>query len=422
MKFSRNYWILLQAQIISQLGTHIFNLARLYWIADIMHSGYLLGFFLMTCSLVLTITSPFAGYFADRHSRKSIIIWSDLIAGIAMICLTLMHWYDMDDRFKLIGLFVLSSIVSGATAFFQTAISATLPRIVSREDLTSANSLFASSSQFAQIFGQGFGGILLSLLGAPILFLLNGLSFLISGLFEFFLDIKDDLPKPKTEAESLNAFTRMKKSFVNGYQSVSSNKLLLQIVIFLTIDNILFVPIFVITPYLAKMVFQSGPSIYGLFIGSLSVGMLTGYFFEPVTHFFNIPKLKSRALPFFFFFRFFSFLILGWSENSVLSAGAFFIMGMSEASISVEFTTSIQKRISKDILGQVFGLLNASRNIGGPIAFAVSGIALEIPQLKVQNLFSILGVAALALVIWFLKKGGLSEIIGNQSSANTVTQ
>lgn len=84
-------------------------------------------------------------------------------------------------------LFGTQFVVSIMNALFGPATSAMLPDIVEKEELMRANSILMSLNSTAYIVGPALGGIIYGMGGIMIAFLINGVSFIASGVSELFI-------------------------------------------------------------------------------------------------------------------------------------------------------------------------------------------------------------------------------------------
>ena len=89
---NRNFILLWQGQAISQMGSQLSMIAMLFWIKHATESPALMGGMTMTSGLVGVLLSPVGGAFADRYSRRFIIIICDLISGLAVFSLSFWMW------------------------------------------------------------------------------------------------------------------------------------------------------------------------------------------------------------------------------------------------------------------------------------------------------------------------------------------
>lgn len=91
-------------------------------------------------------------------------------------------------------LYVASILLAVSVSFFAPASSASIPNIVSRDELFAANALSGSTWGIMLMVGSALGGIVSATFGRNIAFVINSLSFLIAALIIATLEI----PSPKS--------------------------------------------------------------------------------------------------------------------------------------------------------------------------------------------------------------------------------
>ena len=135
--------------------------------------------------------------------RRTIIVLSDFLSGLVTLGLgVLLLLYPQNTNAGLVGLFVVSLTLGTLGAFFSPAISAAIPDIVPSTRLPGANSMGQISSQVTLFIGQGLGGTVFRLIGAPFMFIFNGLTFLYSATSGYFVRIP---PPARREPQKLRA-------------------------------------------------------------------------------------------------------------------------------------------------------------------------------------------------------------------------
>jgi len=217
--FNRNFILLWQGQTVSQLGNQAFYIALALWIKSATGSATLMGLMLMVSSLPAVLLGPIGGVVADRYPRRRIIIFSDLCGGLVVLFLAGTMVAAPTATSTIIAvLFVVSIVLAVITAFFNPAITAAIPDIVPEEKLPGANGLFQFSYQLAIFIGQGIGGTLFRILGAPILFFIDGITFLFSSLSESLIVIPQQIPDKSKDWRS--GVRQFKEDTIVGFHSI----------------------------------------------------------------------------------------------------------------------------------------------------------------------------------------------------------
>ena len=193
---NRNFFLLWQGQLVSQTGSAVFSIAMMFWIKHTTGSATLMGLIAMVSALPMVIFGPIGGTFADRHSRRLIIIYGDILRGAVNFSLgVLLFLAPGAIEATFIWLFAGSIIGGIIMSFFNPAISASIPDLVPKEKIAAANSLNQFAVQVTSFLGMGIGGVLYRVLGMPLLAVVNGLSFLFSAFSESFITIPQEIPE-----------------------------------------------------------------------------------------------------------------------------------------------------------------------------------------------------------------------------------
>lgn len=81
--WNRDFLLLWQGLLVSQIGTQLFSLSLLYWILETTGSASIMGLVLMSAALPGALLGAFAGTLADNVSRKTLIVWADVVRGLS---------------------------------------------------------------------------------------------------------------------------------------------------------------------------------------------------------------------------------------------------------------------------------------------------------------------------------------------------
>jgi MFS family permease len=175
---NRNVRLLWLGQIVSQLGDW-FNVVAVYALMlDLTRSATAVAVMMVLQTLPIAAFGPMAGVIVDRVDRRRLMVWTDVVRGVLMFGLLLVR--DAGDIWIA---YVVITLAVVATAFFEPARSAILPSITSRDELLPANALSAATWATMLAAGAAIGGLIMTLLGRDVAFVLNAMSFFASALF-----------------------------------------------------------------------------------------------------------------------------------------------------------------------------------------------------------------------------------------------
>ena len=168
LRDNRNFRWLWLGQVVSQLGDW-FNYVALYALLfELTGSATMVAALMVVQFLPIALVGPSAGVVADRFDRRRIMIAADVIRGIAVLGLLLVRTPSMAWL-----AFLVTAVVVGASGFFEPARSATVPMIVRREDLVSANAVSTGTWSAMLAIGASLGGVVAASLGRDAAFLIN---------------------------------------------------------------------------------------------------------------------------------------------------------------------------------------------------------------------------------------------------------
>ena len=174
-RYFRHLWT---GQVISELGSWFSFIAELGLVRMISGSSLATTALMAGRMLPFLLVAPFAGVFADRLSRKKILIWTDLIRAVVALC------YLFAATQNAVWFVVLCSFVmQSLTMFFDAAKNAALPNIVSEKELLTANVMSLSTRFLQYTLGAALGGATAAQFGYNVAFVVNAVSFVGSALF-----------------------------------------------------------------------------------------------------------------------------------------------------------------------------------------------------------------------------------------------
>ena len=122
------------------------------------------------------VATTIAGMLADRFDRRKLLVGANVSRGV--ICIGLLFALDGDSVWIA---FVVVALLAFGAAFFEPTVSASLPNLVDREDLPTANALLGSAWGTMVAIGAAIGGLVAASVGREITFLIYPLLFFASA-------------------------------------------------------------------------------------------------------------------------------------------------------------------------------------------------------------------------------------------------
>jgi len=352
----------------------------------------------MLSMLPQVLLSAIGGAFADHYSRKNIIVICDLVSGAFMVVLAVLFFFFPEaDTTLFIGVVIASMVVSAVKAFFNPAVIAALPDIVPPKQVAAGNSSLQMLVQLSSLAGLGLGGILFRILGAPLLFLINGLSFIFSGVSECFIQIPH--LQSNKDKETKKTVADFKKDIVAGIKYILHHKGLKSTFYVSALLNFFLSPIYVILPFYVEDVLQLKPDWYGYIAGIFGFGSVIGYLVVSVLRFNGSTRKNSLVVS----FAISTLLVIALSAIKVLGVVMVFfcLLGVFNGYISIIILTQIQLSIKSELRGRVMGSLMTLTGAIVPLSLAASGIILDLLNQDAQIMLLVCGglLACLTLMI-----------------------
>jgi len=383
---NRNFLLLWQGQLVSVLGSQAFAIAMMFWLMEATGSATLMGSLLMLSTLPTVLIGPFAGALADRTSRKRILVVCDGLAGLAALGLAVPFFVPaLGDRALTVALFAMAIAIGTTQAFFRPAAAAAIPDLVPRESVASANSMTQGSAQIAAILGQGLGGVLYQLMGAPLLFVLNGVSYLVSAASESLLHLPDHSTPNDDEANK----TDLRADLVEGLRYVWANRGMRSFLALAAVVNFFATPVIVLLPFLVSERLGRGAEWYGFLLAGFGAGSLLGYVAAGAlqlsrqhrSHVLAATLIASGVL----------LAALGWTTRPWSALTLFTLAGGLNGFFNIQLVTSFQLSTPPELRGRVMGVVTTVAMAAAPAGMALGGVLGDLTGKNVPVVYGLCG-------------------------------
>lgn len=270
---NKNYLIMIIGQVISLFGSAIQRFALSLYLLDLTGNASIFANILALSIVPIIVLSPFAGILSDRADRRKIMVVLDFLSGITIAGYAVVL-FSGKDNYLVAGAVMM--ILSGLATLYQPAVNASIPLIVSDEELTVANGVVQQVSSMSNFLGPILAGVLYGIFGIKIIIVINGVSFFASAIMELFLKIP--YTKPKKMHSPVKLFMSEMRESVTYLKH--ENKHVLRLVEASGLYNLFLVPVFsVCAPYIIKVMLSMSSQVYGISEGIMAMGMILGGMF-----------------------------------------------------------------------------------------------------------------------------------------------
>jgi len=361
-KWNRNIVLFLISQTVTLFGSYLVQYAILWHITLRTQSGIMMTIAIICGFLPTFFISPFAGVWADRFSRKTLIILADAFIAVATLILALLFLTGYDALWLL---FLVSAIRALGAGVQIPAIGAFIPQMAAGEMLTRVNATMTSIEAMVSLLSPMASGALLTIASIETIFFIDVVT---ASIAIFILILFLDVPvhAKALSKQATGYFADMRE----GFKYIQGHKYIRNFFIFCAVFFVLAAPAAFLTPL--QVVRSFGSDIWrltaievafsaGMMLGGVVIAVWGG--FKNRIHTmtlacvaFGACTLALGLIPFFFVYL----LIMVTT-------------GVTMPMFNTPATVLLQERVAEDYMGRVFGILGMISSIMMPLGMLVFG-------------------------------------------------
>ena len=409
-KWKRKTIVFLASQCVTLFGSSIVQFAVVWYVTLKTSSGTLVSALTICAFVPQMLISFISGVWADRYSRKLLIILSDACIAAATMILALLMPFIGEGGVLLAALFAASVARSFGTGVQTPAVNAMIPLLVPEADLMRFNGINSAIQSAVQFAAPAAAGAILTL-GT-----LRSTLFIDIATAAVGIGLLACVSVPAAERpakiENPSVFADMKQGMRYAFADGFIGKLLLIFGFFIFLD----VPagfqatLFVSRTFGDSYVYLTIVELVG-FAGMAGGGLLIGTW----------GGFKNRVKTLLTGLAAFGTLgaLLGIAPNFYIYLALMLPLGIALTMVQTAVTTLIQEKSDPEMQGRVFGFMNIMYSGFLPLGMAVFGPLADVVSMRLLMIVSggLLAVLAFALN---LNKGfcakGLSSLPGGEKS------
>lgn len=372
---NKDFLSLWLGQVFSQLGDRVTFVIFVAVIASSFGiSTSLQSWLYVAFTIPAILLTAMAGVFIDRWNKKYTLIATNILRAILIALLPVFGK-------TLFGIYALAFLVSSVTQFFVPAEASSIPALVKKYQLITANSLFTTTMMGSIIFGFVLGDPLINIFG------LNSVHWAVSGLFIISAVCLTFIKYKHVEQELLSERT-VKDFFIElgqGFRYIKDNPVVFQAMLKLAALFSIIVMLSILAISISQQkLYPDSPAIgaqkFAYIIAFSGIGMVISSFM--------VGKLWRNVNKYFLIFTGFTIIginlvlltaiglipnhlhinIPGWNWGPIhldsfyltyrmiytyIVAG---IIGFGSALVAIPVQTILHSSVPEDVRGKVFGV------------------------------------------------------------------
>ena len=337
----RNYRLYFGGQLVSLVGTWMQQIAMSWLAYRLTDSVLVLGLVGFAGQIPVLVFAPFGGMWSDRVNRRRILIATQSAAMVQALVLAALTLSQAVQPWHLVALALVLGTVNSIDIPARQAFVVHL--VDDRADLSNAIALNSFAMNAARLLGPTVAGVVLSVVGEGICFLLNAVSYLTVLLALVAIRSGPQAVSSRPMASALRQGFR----YAFGHDAIRGLLLLVAVVSFTA------TPYTVLMPVYAKQIFGGDARTLGLLLGCAGGGALAGTVYLAARKSLDglervialAPVLAGAGL-----------LAFAFSRSLWVAAPALLAVGFGVISTVASANTLIQSLVPDELRGRVMSL------------------------------------------------------------------
>ncbi|HWF90531.1 MAG TPA: MFS transporter [Pyrinomonadaceae bacterium] len=361
----RNYRLFWTGAFLSNVGTWMQAVAQGWLVLQLTNSPFWLGLDAFMATSPAFIFTLLGGVFADRIDRRRLLLYTQVVAGLAALALAALVATHVVNRWMVLG---FSFVTGCCMSLASPSYLALTYDLVGREDLANAIALNSTQFQLSRVVGPTFAGVAFRLFGLAGCFFANGLSY-IAVVAALWMVRMERHANAMAQSEKRRAIWR---DLVEGLRYARNRPRVSSLLLLSAVNSLFGAPYFTLVPIYARDIFHLGETGLALLMGTAGGGALCGALLVAYLGDFRRKGwfvLGGGIL--------FGMSIMGFALSSRLMLSLLFLFGVGFAIVcSVSITnTLLQKLVTDEMRGRVMSMFLLSFLGTMPIGALIAGSA-----------------------------------------------
>ncbi len=361
----RNYRLFWTGAFLSNVGTWMQAVAQGWLVLQLTNSPFWLGLDGFMATAPGVVFTLLGGVFADRIDRRRLLLYTQVVAGMAALGLAALVATSVVNRWMVLGF----SLVTGCCmALASPSYLALTYDLVGREDLANAIALNSTQFQLSRVVGPTLAGVAFRVFGLAGCFFANGLSF-IAVVVALWMVRTEPHSNMQAQAKEQRAIWR---DLVDGLSYVRNRPRVSSLLLLAAVNSLFGAPYFTLVPIYARDIFHLGETGLALMMGMSGAGAFLAALL--VTYLGDFRRKGWFVLGGAIMF---GLSIVGFALASQLKLSLLFLFAVGfSLVVSIALTnTLLQKLVTDQMRGRVMSMFILSFLGTMPIGNILAGTA-----------------------------------------------
>jgi len=396
---TKNLLLLWQGVVVTQASLQTALIGLIFWTKQLTESVSSVSILVISATLPVALVGMIGGAAADMTHRRSLIVFGGVATGFLLFASGLLLSYtDSPTSRDWVLVCAIASLAGTINAFTYPAVMASMPEIVTGTNLRAANSFIESSREFTVFVGQGMGAFIFQWVGVPLLLIGAGIVQITSGFAQLMLRLPVPIRKPVGgDSSKVSVHSRLIQ-FLDGLRWITRDRSLRMVFYAIASMNVFAVPVIVLLPFYVSDVLLVSPTWFGYLTTGFAGGMFFGFALTNA----SLAPIRIPVLPVTTALIVFGMAImsLGTIRTPAMALVAMTVAGAMSGYINVNTITALQRRVSKDYLGRVFGVVNVVSTGFVPVSMILVLLVIRVLNNDIAMAYTIFGLVLVILCVW----------------------
>jgi MFS family permease len=384
----RNYRLFWTGAFLSNCGTWMQAVAQGWLVLQLTNSAFWLGLDAFMATAPGFFLTLLGGVFADLVDRRRLLIYTQIVAGVAALGLATLVWTGLVNRWMVLG---FSFVTGCCMALASPSYLAMTFDLVGREDLANAVALNSSQFQLSRVVGPALAGVGFNLFGLAGCFYVNGLSFAAVVISLKMVHFDRNSHAVRAPAHAVNDRRALWRDLVEGFRYVRNRPRVSSLLMISAVNSLFGAPYFSMIPIYARDIFHLGATGLAWLMGTAGAGAFCGAALLTILGDFRRKGWFVLGGSLFFGAGVTAFAL---STHLHLSYVFLFCLGFAIVTSVAVTNTLLQKLVTDEMRGRVMSMFilsfigtmpvgniiagSASHRFGAPRTLAVGGVIISL--------------------------------------------